>query len=90
MDDAGEILQNKAVFSEMDLGTQTYSPMPLCENQQKVYGTVFAKDNEKRKKKDKSERMTLLNTSKMRLRRCRNFSSLHFMSVLNTKYVLQA
>lgn len=66
MDDAGENLRNIAVFSEMELGTQTYSAVPLCENQQKMYGTVFAKDNEK---KGKSERMIQLNTSKRRLRR---------------------
>lgn len=31
-------------------GTQTYSPMPLRGNQQKVYGPVFAKDNEKKER----------------------------------------
>lgn len=48
--DAGDILQNVAVFLEVELGTQTYSPMSLCENQQNVYRTVFVKDNEKKRK----------------------------------------
>lgn len=60
VDDAGEILQNIAVSLEMELRTQTYSPVPLCENQQKVCGTVFAKDNGE--KKALSERMTQTNT----------------------------
>lgn len=49
-DAAGEILQNTAVFLEMELGAQTYSPVPSRENQHKVYGTVFAKDNEKKER----------------------------------------
>jgi len=49
VDDGGETLQNTAVFPEAELGTQTCSPMPLCENQYKVYCTVFAKDNETKK-----------------------------------------
>lgn len=82
--DAGDILQNVAVFLEVELGTQTYSPMSLCENQQNVYRTVFVKDNEKKKGKNKG--MTQINTSKKRLRRSKKCGSLHFLKC--TKYRL--